>query len=69
MVGNEPLDRGATYTLAAPEFLLQGGDGYELLTDGEEPVYLGFTDNSIVIDTLKERGTVSPAVEGRIVIR
>jgi len=69
MVGGKPLDRAATYTLAAPEFLLAGGDGYEVLTRGTAPTYLGFTDNAIFIDKLRELGSASPKLEGRIVIK
>lgn len=30
-VGNKPLDDNLTYTLAAPDFVLTGGDGYDML--------------------------------------
>ena len=68
-VGGEPLDDEKTYTLAAPEFLLAGGDGYHMLAEGAPPVYLGFTDNTILIQMLRLKRNVSPQVEGRIVIR
>lgn len=68
-VGGEPLDDEKTYTLAAPEFLLAGGDGYHMLTEGAPPVYLGFTDNTILMQMLRLKRTVNPQVEGRIVIR
>jgi len=68
-VGGEPLRRDRTYTLATSEFLLSGGDGYSVLTEGAEPVYLGYTDNAIVTHMLREQGTVSPKVEGRITIK
>jgi 5'-nucleotidase/UDP-sugar diphosphatase len=68
-VGGEPLDEGRTYSLATSEFLLAGGDGYSMLAEGAEPAYLGFTDNAVVLDRLRERGTVSPQVEGRITFR
>jgi len=67
-IGGKPLDREATYVLAAPQFLLEGGDGYDMLKGGAEPVYLGYTDNAIFIEMLKKRGTVSPGVDGRITI-
>ncbi len=68
-VGGEPLDDNNTYTLAASEFMLAGGDGYSMLTEGSEPVYLGYSESAIVLEALRELGTVSPAVEGRITIR
>jgi 2',3'-cyclic-nucleotide 2'-phosphodiesterase (5'-nucleotidase family) len=68
-VGGQPLDDAKTYTLAASEFMLAGGDGYSMLTEGSEPVYLGYSESAIVLEALRELGTVSPAVEGRIIIK
>lgn len=68
-VGGEPLQDDRRYTLAATEFMLAGGDGYEMLVAGAEPEYLGFADNAILIEMLRAKGTVSPRVEGRIVFR
>lgn len=67
-VDGRPLDRERSYSLAAPQFLLEGGDGYEVFKTGLEPKYLGYADNAILIEMLGKRGTVSPQVEGRIVI-
>lgn len=68
-VQGQPLAEDATYALATSEFLLSGGDGLEALARGEQPKYLGFTDNAILSEMLARRGTVSPQVEGRITIR
>lgn len=68
-MGGEPLQDHKHYTLAATEFMLAGGDGYVMLTEGAEPEYLGFADNAILIEMLKAKGTVSPKIEGRIVFR
>ncbi len=68
-VAGQPLDPNKTYTLAASEFMLAGGDGYSMLATGAEPTYLGYSESAVVLEALREMGTVSPAVEGRIVIR
>ncbi len=68
-VAGRPLDPAKTYTLAASEFMLAGGDGYAMLTSGAEPTYLGYSESAVVLEALHAMGTVSPAVEGRIVIR
>ncbi len=68
-VGGAPLDDAKTYVVAMSEFMLDGGDGYAMLKEGADPVYLGFSENHVVLEGLRERGTVSPQVEGRIVIR
>lgn len=68
-IGGEPLEDDATYTLATSEFLFQGGDGYEMLKEGPEPTYLGYTESTMATQMLREMGTVSPQVEGRITIK
>ncbi len=68
-VGGQPLDRNRTYLLVTSEFLLAGGDGYAMLKEGTAPVSLGYADNAVVTQMWRERGTVSPKVEGRIVIK
>jgi len=68
-IGEQPLDRNRTYLLVSSEFLLAGGDGYAMLKEGAPSVSLGYTDNAVVTEQWRERGTVSPQVEGRIVIK
>ncbi len=68
-VGDQPLDRDRTYLLLSSEFLLAGGDGYAMLKEGAPPVSLGYADNAVVTQMWRERGTVSPKVEGRILIK
>ncbi len=69
MVGDRPLDPSATYLMATSEFMLAGGDGYAMLMEGAEPTYLGYSESAVVLEGLRTMGTVSPKVEGRIVIK
>jgi 2',3'-cyclic-nucleotide 2'-phosphodiesterase (5'-nucleotidase family) len=69
MVGDRPLDPSATYLIATSEFMLAGGDGYAMLMEGVEPTYLGYSESAVVLEGLRAMGTVSPKVEGRIVIK
>jgi len=70
VVNGEALAEEARYKLATSDFLARGGDGLEALTrarvlldpDETAPV----ADH--VIDYLGRRGTVAPALEGRIVL-
>ena len=68
-VGGKPLDPGATYTLATVDFLARGGDGYTALRSGEMLIdsRSGGLTAGQVIDSIAAAGTVSPAIEGRIV--
>jgi 5'-nucleotidase len=59
-----PAD-STTYTLATNDFLNAGGDGYTMLADGQ-----GVTRDvmaNVVLDHIREQGTISPVVEGRII--
>jgi 5'-nucleotidase / UDP-sugar diphosphatase len=69
-VNGEPLDEQARYKLATSDFLARGGDGLSALEGAR--VLLG-PDKATsvadhVIDHVSAEGTVSPVVEGRIVM-
>jgi 2',3'-cyclic-nucleotide 2'-phosphodiesterase (5'-nucleotidase family) len=68
MVGDKPLDPGATYTLATNDFMARGGDGYTAFAKAKnliDPIDAQLMASQ-VIDYVAAEGTVSPAVEGRI---
>jgi len=71
MVGGEPIDPDAMYTVATNDFMANGGDGYTVLGDGESlvPAADATLMASQVIDYIEAAGTVSPEVEGRIVFQ
>jgi 5'-nucleotidase/UDP-sugar diphosphatase len=70
MVNGEPLAEQARYRLATSDFLARGGDGLSALQ--RAPVLLGPKQTASVADHviayISERGTVAPALEGRIVM-
>ena len=68
-VGGKPLDPAAIYRLATNEYMMAGGDGYASLTKGKPVIDAsgGALMASVVMDYIAAKGTVSPAVEGRIV--
>lgn len=68
-VAGRPLDLGATYILATNDYMVGGGDGYVSLKAGKNLIDPSAARlmASQVIDHISARGTVSPAVEGRIV--
>jgi len=69
IVGDAPLNLDASYTLATIDFLANGGDGYSMLRDAEVliPPSGGPVQASLLLDYLVALGTVTPAIEGRIV--
>lgn len=69
MVGEAPLDPAATYLLATNDFMARGGDGYAVFSDAPRVIdeNAGTLMATHVIDFVEAAGSVSPAVEGRIV--
>jgi 2',3'-cyclic-nucleotide 2'-phosphodiesterase (5'-nucleotidase family) len=67
-VGGKPLDPAAIYRLATNEYMMAGGDGYASLTKGKPVIDAsgGTLMATVVMDYITAKGTVSPAVEGRI---
>jgi 5'-nucleotidase len=67
-VGGAPLELGKMYTLAVPDFLFQGGDGYTMFRD--QQVLVSPEEGSLVVSALERylgaRTAVAPRVEGRI---
>jgi 2',3'-cyclic-nucleotide 2'-phosphodiesterase (5'-nucleotidase family) len=66
-VGREqrPLDARARYTVAVPDFLSTGGDGYGLLK-GKTYVDTGLPLRELLVDTIRKQAVIAPGEEGRI---
>jgi len=67
-VGNSPLSKGRTYTIATNDFLAKGGDGYTVFKQGKVIIDASSAKlmASMVMDYIKSKGTISPKIEGRI---
>jgi 2',3'-cyclic-nucleotide 2'-phosphodiesterase (5'-nucleotidase family) len=68
LVGEWPLDPNRTYRLAMNDFLAAGGDGYAMLQNLKRIVdtNAGPLMAGVVIEFIKQKGTIAPRVEGRI---
>jgi 5'-nucleotidase / UDP-sugar diphosphatase len=69
-VNGQPLDLAKTYTLALPDYVMNGGDGYAMFP-GQKVLVDAQSGDLVVLAVEKyiaKRGTVSPGVEGRVVI-
>jgi|GEM_PF-73997 len=64
--GYTPIDPEATYTVATNNFMYNGGDGYTVFTEGQNPLELGFVDYEVLVEYLEANSPVNPQVEGRI---
>jgi 2',3'-cyclic-nucleotide 2'-phosphodiesterase (5'-nucleotidase family) len=71
MVAGKPLDPTATYTIAVPDYMLKGGDGYAMFTT--QKVLIGPEAGNLLVSALEklvvERKAISPVIEGRIVTK
>lgn len=64
-VDGEPVDPAATYKVAANNFLLGGGDGFTVFTEGTDQV-LGPIDLDAFVAYFQAQGTLSPPPLDRI---
>jgi 5'-nucleotidase len=69
-IGGEPFDPSRTYTIAIPDFVLKGGDGYTMFAG--QRVLIGPEAGELVANALEKyvaaKHEISPAIDGRIVI-
>ena len=70
-IGGDPVKLDSVYTVATNNYMAGGGDGYSTLTEGK--VLLGGDDSDsvarILMGYIVDAESVSPKVEGRIVLR
>jgi 2',3'-cyclic-nucleotide 2'-phosphodiesterase (5'-nucleotidase family) len=68
MIQGEPIEMDKTYSMATNDFLAAGGDNYTMFKDlvhtGDYPAL-----DEAVITYIKDRGTIAPEIEGRIVVK
>ena len=70
-VQGRPLDAASTYTVALPDFVLRGGDGYSMFA-GQQVLTSPEAGNLMAIALerfVSGQESISPQAEGRIVIR
>lgn len=68
-IGNAPMELDRTYTLALPDYVMQGGDGYDMFTGAR--VLVTKEAGALIVSALEtavKGKTISPRTEGRIVI-
>ncbi len=64
-IGGTPVDPAAVYKVAANNFLLGGGDGFSVFTEGKDQV-LGAIDLDTFVAYFAAQGTISPPALDRI---
>ncbi len=61
-----PVDPAATYRVVTNNFMLTGGDGYAVFTQGANKLDTGFILADVVMEYIGANSPVNPQVEGRI---
>jgi 5'-nucleotidase len=69
-IGDAPIDPDRVYTLAIPDYVLLGGDGYDMFATAR--VQVGPESGPPIVKALEDylaaRSAVAPSVEGRIIV-
>ena len=65
-IAGRAIDYNKTYKVATNDFMAAGGDGYTMFADSPTVQEAGGLEE-VVINFIKEKGTVKPEVEGRII--
>src|SRR5262245_55751373 len=63
-----PIAPAATYRVITTNFLLNGGDGYTVFTQGQNQNDTGFLLADVLSDHIAANSPVSAATEGRITV-
>lgn len=69
-VGDAPLDDERVYSVALPDFLLVGGDGYSMIAPATlERIDTGIVLTGLLVDHLRTHAVIDAKIEGRIIRR
>jgi 5'-nucleotidase / UDP-sugar diphosphatase len=70
-IGTVPLDEAKTYTLATNDFMARGGDSYDMFKVAKTLIdpLAGQYMAGQVMEYVRLKGSVSPKVEGRLVLK
>jgi 5'-nucleotidase/UDP-sugar diphosphatase len=68
-IGGAAVDPNRTYRFCTNEYLLQGGDGYEVLTQSVDPFNTSLLLSYVTIEYIRSHnGVISPSTDGRITV-
>jgi 5'-nucleotidase/UDP-sugar diphosphatase len=68
-IGGAPVDPNRTYRFCTNDYLLRGGDGYEILTRSVEPFNTSLLLSYVTIEYIRARnGVITPKTDGRITV-
>ena len=65
-IGGAPIESERRYRVVVPDFLAAGGDGYDMLKSMDNVDQTGRLVSDMVIEGIRDAGTVDPRPDGRI---
>jgi 5'-nucleotidase/UDP-sugar diphosphatase len=68
LLDGAPLDDGKLYSVTTNDFILAGGDGFTEFGKGTDIMDTGILLRDVLVDYIKGRRTLSPKLDGRVVI-
>jgi 5'-nucleotidase / UDP-sugar diphosphatase len=68
LLDGTPLDDAKLYSVTTNDFVLAGGDGYSEFAKGTDIVDTGIFLRDVLVDYIKAKSTLTPIVDGRIVL-
>jgi len=68
-IGGEPIDPDRVYRFCTNDYLLGGGDGYEIMKEAVEPFNTSRLLSDVVIEYIRaQKGAISPVLDGRFTV-
>jgi 5'-nucleotidase/UDP-sugar diphosphatase len=68
-IGGEPVDPARTYRFCTNDYILGGGDGYEVMSNAVDPFNTSLLLSYVVTEYISARGgVISPVMDGRLTV-
>jgi len=68
-IGGQPVDPDRTYRFCTNDYILGGGDGYEVMSNAADPFNTSLLLSYVVIEYVRARGgIISPVTDGRLTV-
>ena len=68
LLDGSPIEDSKLYTVTTNDFILAGGDGFTEVANGTDIVETSIILRDVLVDYIKSRRTISPKLDGRIVV-
>ena len=68
-IGGAPIDPNKIYRFCTNDYILEGGDGYTVMSKAQDPFNASLLLSYVVIEYIaSQSGIISPSTDGRMVV-